>query len=288
MTEQRLCGMSKAIHRFENPSKGKEKAGWIKKTRATSEFERCRDATLLPLSDVKRKGFTIGSIPNVHAYIVKGNQYVIGGTAACASISFEAAFYMTNIESIKDAIDNVQWEEKVLVRGKQLWTAWKHLTRRMDTYQSIDDIIKIPNITPLLDYMGKRTEYYGPLLPMDKRKYNEGIEKLVTKEMTYEQIAKTVFVQLPYALQQMFKTSGTHTTALLFSNGATLSLYAYKNGEILIYDSHGTMVGNGLSAIFRCANVDVATNMLRRILTSFGMESSYNICIFESCTSVLL
>jgi hypothetical protein len=279
--------------------------GWIKKRRKTVvDLEPMISPTkMLPsMGETRRLGHTMDGLHGVHVYMVEGNQYMVGATQACASISFQAAFYMTRIPTIKDVVETVDWEGKVLVRGKQLWTAWKRLTGRPDTYQSIDDIIKIPNIDGLLEFMGPRTEFYGPLYRLREDKYDELVDKLVTREMDRDDVMRTLLVRLPAALKAMTakarQPGQTHSVALIFSSGATISTYAHANGEFVIYDSHGTLVSNGYSSLFRCADVTVAVAMMRHILASYaksaasrpweetasllGANKSYNICIFSS------
>lgn len=257
---------------------------------------------LTALSGMTRRGYTMDDHSDIHIYMVKGNQYTgEEGGAACTSISFQSAFFMTKMESIRDVIDKIDWENKVIKLGIAMWNIWKkNYKSRFDSYQSIGDLTNIKGMDRLLEFMGPRHEFSGPLNKVNRKIYEQIVKSQVTDECNADVVRETIVVPLPRALKKMVdlaKQPGqNHTVALLFSSGATISLYAERTGQFAIYDSHGINMKNGYSAILRCADLRSAVDAIRNIMAHFtgngnvseqwggevwGNSKQYNICIFS-------
>ncbi len=249
-----------------------------------------------------RMGYKVDNVRGVQLYTVNGNQWSVGGLAACASVSFEATWFMTFADDIPSVIDKVKWESHVLKFGERLWRSWRSGVRRRDNCQSLSDIMDIPNMNRCLERMGPRTEFYGPLHIISDREYADKVRTLITKEMPATEVRRLIMVKLADALNTMTEKARqprqTHSVAMIFSSGATISVYAHHAGEFVIYDSHGTYSMAGKSSLFRCSDVESVRAMIRTIMSSFHKASlrrtwedtlgawsantAYNICIFSS------
>ncbi len=286
--------------------RGEWKGGeWIKRRR--NDFFAVKQPKETPPKKKKtttggRMGYSVDNVRGVQLYTVNGNQWSVGGLEACASVSFQATWFMTFADDIPSVIDKVEWENHVLVFGERLWRSWRLGVRRRDNCQSLSDIMDIPNMNRCLEHMGPRTEFYGPLHIISDREYADKVRTLITKEMPAAEVRRLIMVKLTDALRTMTtkarQPGQTHSVAMIFSSGATISVYAHHAGEFVIYDSHGTYSMGGKSSLFRCSDVGTARDMIRTIMSSFhkasthrawedtlgawSVNTAYNICIFSS------
>lgn len=256
--------------------------------------------------NMRHPGLPLKDLPNVKTYIVHGNQFEgENGGAACASISFEAAYFMTFANTPKEVVHNIRWETDVLHIGKMLWKGWvRDKYRKDDHFLSLTDIIAIPGLETYLQRMGERTELCGPLFSVSDEEYARKVLQHTDKDTDAIMVMTSIMVRFEDALIRMQAIAldrgegrNGHTTAILFYRHISISLYAHADGTFVVYDSHGIGLDEELSQLYVCTNrleakgivrglMHVAGSSLRPEEASIFPENFYVICIFSSpiCT----
>jgi len=226
-----------------------------------------KEASLEPKNGDSRKSYRC----------VNGNQFTMGGPAACTSISFVSAAIMRQFKQVKDVL-MLNW--KTIVRdGVILWKRWMAFqppgTRG---FQTLEQIVTLDLMKPVMARLACKPVEYGGYI--DGRVPHH-IDPSAREEY------KNIYISLEAALEKMTKM-GRGTVGIVTIGVSSISLWCSGEHEnFVMFDSHGDYVSN--SHIHTVVGIKRMTELVSRVcgsgmfvsVGSLNATSTYCMYLFE-------
>lgn len=189
---------------------------------------------------------------------IDGNQYTMGGSLACTSISFVAASAMRDKKTPDDISNNIRWNF-VLETGVSLWRLWcTKYNAKTPGFQTLEQIRKMPEMKRTFQMLGGSPEEYGGRIDnFVPSEYMKSVKKIREYQVIFPSLGKALDI-----------VSNKGVVAIITIGVTSVSLWTRRYAGVeeeatfVIFDSHGTQTR---STLITCVGVAETTRTILKI-----------------------